>query len=57
MSGLIGKARMYDVGGKLLNGIKSMNVSSRAYERATGGESGCFRIDSAVRQCSCSLGS
>ena len=41
---------MYDVGGKLLNGIKTMNVSSLAWIRVKGGESECFRIDSCVRQ-------
>ena len=36
--------RMHDVGGKLLNGIKSMYVNSLAYVRVKGGESECFRI-------------
>ena len=36
--------RMYAVGGKLLNGIKSMHV------RVKGGESDRFRINSGVRQ-------
>ena len=31
--------RMYDVGGKLLNGIKSMYVNSVAFVRVKGGES------------------
>ena len=39
---------MYDVGGKLLNGIKSMYVNSLACIRVKGGESECFRIDSGV---------
>ena len=42
--------RMYDVGGKLLNGIKSMYVNILACVRVKGGESVCFRIDSCVRQ-------
>ena len=41
---------MHDVGGKLLSGIKSMYVDSLACVRVKGGESECFRIDSAVRQ-------
>ena len=41
---------MYDVGGKLLNGIKSMYVNSLACVRVKGGESGGFRINSGVRQ-------
>ena len=40
--------RMYDVGDKLLNGIKSMYVSNLAYFRVKGGESECFRIDSFI---------
>ena len=44
--------RMYDVGGKLLNGIKSMYVNRLTCVRAKGGESECFRIDSSVRQVS-----
>ena len=40
---------MYDVGGKLLNGIKSMYVNSLAYVIVKGVESECFRIDSGVR--------
>ena len=42
--------RMYDVGGKLLNGIKSMYVNSLACVRVKGGESEHFRINSGVRQ-------
>ena len=42
--------RMYDVGGKLLNGIKGMYVNSLAYVRVKGGESECFRINSGMRQ-------
>ena len=42
--------RMYDVGGKLLNGIKSMYVHSSVCVRVKGGESEQFRIDSWVRQ-------
>ena len=40
--------RMYDVGGKLLNGIKSMYINSLAYVRVKGGESECSRINSDV---------
>ena len=42
--------RMYDVVGKLLNGIRSMYVNSLACVRVMGGESECFRINSGVRQ-------
>ena len=42
--------RMYDVGSKLLNGIKSMYVNSLACLKVKGGESECFRINSCVRQ-------
>ena len=35
---------MYDVGHKLLNGIKSMYVN--AYVTVKGGDSKCFRINS-----------
>ena len=41
---------MYDVGGKLSSGIKSMYVSSIAYLRVKGGESECFRIDRGERK-------
>ena len=41
---------MYDVGGKLLGGIKNMYVDSSACVRVKGGESEQFRIDSGVRQ-------
>ena len=41
---------MANVGGKLLNGIKSMHVNSLTYFRVKGGESECFRINSGVRQ-------
>ena len=41
--------RMYDVGGKLLNGIKSMYVNSLACVRVKGSESEYFRTDSDVR--------
>ena len=41
---------MYDVGGKLLNGIKSMYVKSLAFVRVKGGENKCFKINSGVRQ-------
>ena len=42
--------RIYDVGGKLLSGIRSMYVKSSAYVRIKGGESERFRINSLVRQ-------
>ena len=51
MIGLIGKyygRRMCDVGGKLLNGIKSMYVNSLACVRVKGGGSEGFWIDSGV---------
>ena len=41
---------MYDVGGKLLNEIKSMYIDSLAYVKVKGYESDCFSIDSGVRQ-------
>ena len=42
--------RMYDEGGKLLNGIKSMYMNCQACVRVKGGERECFRISSGVRQ-------
>ena len=42
--------QMYDVGGKLLNGIKSVYVNRLAYVKVKGGESECFRINSGVGQ-------
>ena len=42
--------RMYDVGGKLLNGINDIYINSLAYVRVKEGESECFRIDSCMRQ-------
>ena len=50
MIGLIGKPWIYDVDGKLLNGIKSMYVIIQAFVRVNGVESECFRIDSGMRQ-------
>ena len=41
--------RVYDVGGKLFNGIKSMYVSSSASVTVKGDKSKCFRIGSNVR--------
>ena len=41
---------MYDVGGKLLKGVRSIYVNSLACVRVKGCESECFRIDSGVRQ-------
>ena len=38
--------RMYDVDGKLLNGIKSIYVNSLTCIRVKGGEGEYFRIDS-----------
>ena len=40
---------MYDVGGKLLNSIKSMYANSLACVRVKGGEREWLRIDSGVR--------
>ena len=42
--------RMYDVGDKLLNEIKSMYVDSSACFKVKGGVSERFRIGSGVRQ-------
>ena len=42
--------RMYDVDGKLLNRTKSLYFNSLAFVRVKGGDSGCFRVDSGVRQ-------
>ena len=42
--------RMYDMDGKLLNGIKSLYVNSLTCVRVKRGESECFRIGSGVRQ-------
>ena len=42
--------KMSDMGGELLNGTKRVYVNSQACIRIKGGESGCFRIDSGVRQ-------
>ena len=55
MTGLIGEElwqvlRMYDVGGKLLNGIKSIYVNSLACVKVKGDGNECFRIDNGVRQ-------
>ena len=41
--------RIYDVGGKVLNEIKSMFGNSLACDRVKGSESKCFRIDSGVK--------
>ena len=40
--------RMYDVGGKLLDGIKSIYVISLACVRVKSGESKCFRFESDI---------
>ena len=40
---------MYDVDGKLLNGMKSMYVNGLVCVRLKRGESECFRMDSGVR--------
>ena len=40
---------MYDVGGKLLNGIKSIYVNNLVCVKVKGGDSECFRINSGVR--------
>ena len=42
--------RKYEVGGKLVNGIKTMYVNSLACIRIVEDVSGCFRIKSGVRQ-------
>ena len=42
--------RIYDVGGKLWSGIKSMYVNSLACVRVKRGNSECFRIENGVRQ-------
>ena len=42
--------KMNDMGAKLLNGIKSIHLNSLACVRVKGGDSGCFRIDSGMRQ-------
>ena len=42
--------RMYDVGGKLLNGITSMYVNSLSCVRVKGGEIEYFKINSGVRR-------
>ena len=42
--------RMYDVGGKPLNGIKSVYVNILAFVRVKGCKSECIRIDSGIRQ-------
>ena len=42
--------RKYDVGSKLLSGIKSMYIDSSTCVRVKGGESERFRIDNEVRQ-------
>ena len=41
---------MYDVGGKLLNGIWSLYVEILTCAGVKGGKSNCFRIDRGVRQ-------
>ena len=41
-------SKMYDVGGKLLSGIKSMYVDNLACVRVKGNESEWFRINSGV---------
>ena len=42
--------RMYNVGGKLLNGFKSMYINNIACVRVKGGETECFRTNSGLRQ-------
>ena len=42
--------RRYDVGGKLISGIKSMYIDSSACVRVKVDESKRFKIDSGVRQ-------
>ena len=43
--------RMYDVGGKILSGIKNIYVDSLARIKVKGGESERFTIDSGKRLC------
>ena len=50
MEALCQVLRIYDVGGKLLSGIKCMNVNSTACVRVKGRVCECFRIDSGVIQ-------
>ena len=50
MEALCQVLRIYDVGGKLLSGIKCMNVNSIACVRVKGRVCECFRIDSGVIQ-------
>ena len=42
--------RMYGVGSKLLNRIKSIYINITARVRVKGGENECFMIDSGLRQ-------
>ena len=42
--------RVYNVGGKLLNSIKSIYVNSLVSVRVKGGERECFRTNSGVTQ-------
>ena len=42
--------RIYDIGDKLLSGIKSMYVDSIACGRVKVSDNECFKIDSGVRQ-------
>ena len=48
MEALLQLLRMYDVGRKLLNGIKSIYVNSQSCVIVKGGGSECFRINSGV---------
>ena len=41
--------RMYDLGGKLLSGSKSMYIDSLACVRVKGGEREGFRVESSVK--------
>ena len=41
---------MYDLGGKLLNGMKRVHVNNLSCDRVKECENECFRIDSGVRQ-------
>ena len=47
---MAGVLKVYDVGGKLLNGIKSVYVNSLVSVRVKEAESEFFRIDSNMRQ-------
>ena len=49
-SSMAGAKNVYDVGGKILDGIKSICVDGLACIKVKGGERKCFRVHSWVRQ-------